>query len=65
MREIIKFFVDLAIPFILVFAGIGMVAVSFEYQITWLFWGGLLVMLFGVIRGLWLLISNGVSIFGD
>ena len=65
MKGIIKFAIDIAIPFVFVFVGGKMLSSSFESDNGFFFWTGLVLIVVGLIRGLWLMISNGVSLWGD
>ncbi len=65
MKEIIKFVIDLALPFVFVIGGLKMLSASFENDIGFFFWTGLILIIVGLARGLWLLISNGISPWGD
>ena len=63
MRELIRFLLGIAMPFILMASGAGLIALSFEFRIGFLLWGGGIVFLGGVIWGIWLVLSSGWSPF--
>ena len=65
MKGIVKFVIDLVIPFVFVVVGGRMLSSSFENDSGFFFWTGLALIAVGIIRGLWLLVTNGVSPWGD
>lgn len=65
MKDLIKFFIDLGIVAALIMGGLFLLSLSFENDSAVLFWSGAVSALIGLIRGVWLLISNGISPWGD
>lgn len=62
MKEIIRFLVGLAAPFILIFGGAGLVGIGVEYDIDILGYAGAIITVCGLLWGCWLwLLGSSMS----
>ena len=65
MGSLIKFLLDLILPFVFVGVGWLLLKTSFENESGLFFYAGGALILIGVLRFVWMAFVNGVSLFGD
>lgn len=61
MKTLVRFLVGLAMPFVLVFGGAGLIGLGLDGQVDFLVWAGLIVFAVGLLwcLGLYLWIDAG------
>ncbi|MEM7362809.1 MAG: hypothetical protein AAF525_02190 [Pseudomonadota bacterium] len=59
MKQLLKFVVDLVLPFVLIGVGGTLLTLSFDHESGMLFWSGLVLIVLGAIWALWSYLSNG------
>ena len=65
MKDIFLFLLRLAIPFALVGIGLFVLGIGLDSDNSLLVIGGLISCVAGCLYGVWLYISNGISLFDD
>jgi hypothetical protein len=63
VRDLTRFLISLATPFILIFGGAGMIGLGFEFEVKFLLWAGVLVFLAGIAWCLWVAFITEDSIW--
>ncbi len=59
MRDIVRFLVGIAAPFLLIFTGSGLIGLGMEYKIEFLLWAGGVTAACGLLWGCWLWLLTG------
>ena len=59
IKEIVAMLMGVFAPFILVFGGAGLVGAGVEWKINFLVWAGGIVILIGLVLGLFMYFSDG------
>ena len=65
MKDIVRFLVLLAAPFILIFGGGGLVGLGLEHEIEFLAWVGAIAVVCGLLWGCWMFFVSSSSLWWD